>query len=488
MVGTPYAVGVLPEEYPYLMNIPEYAHAAIRAAVPTVPTARQVSGLECCFCKEAFGDKAAIALGPTSTSGLFRCHSCLTRLVAQARRARDQSLAQNSEHAHAEAAEWQVLRDHHLATLESVRLAAEAVARLVVDDELEPLKAAWLLVALESAHSWATHESPELPESIAHGESSIRDKEFQLGLEMLSARMAVADRLSYYMINSAALAEPEMCEELECPEGCSGRHDFSEIDCGPGQIFDDLAECGVVVEQPDPAPARAIRLRQLLNPGFTQEPRSETFAQDLVDLLAHRGVDTDDSETLVSAAAVGLVTEAFLNAPLDEIRAAGKGPSAGEVLAQSLDLYRIARECLAAAKDTGPEALLGFQAIAADVTLPWAGGSSFTLRATGEPTEDFVQNIDNRVWYTSKLMREQGWKEAMLQRAVAAAFGASRFFGMPGWSESVSSTIRELGSLDRSNAPSTLQDLAHVEKALREAPDRLGVAALDWLLDQGLLG
>ncbi|MBC3842129.1 hypothetical protein GXW82_23750 [Streptacidiphilus sp. 4-A2] len=470
------------------MNIPAYAHAIVRSALPAVPTSRQVSGLECCLCKEAFGGQAAIALSPTSTSGLFGCRSCLTRLVAQARRARDQSLTQNAERARTEAAEWQVLQDHYLATLDGVRLAAEAVARLALDgDGVEPLKVAWLSIALESAHSWAKHESPGRPESIVPDESPVHDAEFQLDLEMISAREAVADRLAYHVVNSATPAEPEMCEEFECPQDCSGQHDFFDIDCGPDQVFDDLAECGIVVERPDPAPAHAVRLRRLVDANIPKESRSRASGRDLVDVLARFGIDADDSDSLVCAAAVGLVTEAWLDEPLDEIRAARKGPSAGEVLAQSVDLYRIARESFMAAKNAGPEALLGFQAIAADVTLPWAGGSRFTLRSTGEPTADFVQNVDNRVWYTSKLMQEHGWREAVLQRAAAAAYMASDHFGMPGWRALVSSTMQKLGSLDRSSAPQALQDLADVEEKLREAPDQLGVAALDWLFDQGLL-
>ncbi|MFF5972454.1 hypothetical protein ACFY7C_13150 [Streptomyces sp. NPDC012769] len=135
------------------MHIPAYAHATIRAALPTVPTSRQVGAVDCCLCDEPFGERAAVPLGPTPESGLFGCRECLTRLVARARRARDADRLRDAERARDESAEWEPARARHLARLDRVREAAEAVAELARDGETAALRVAWLLVSLESAYT-----------------------------------------------------------------------------------------------------------------------------------------------------------------------------------------------------------------------------------------------------------------------------------------------------------------------------------------------
>lgn len=276
-----------------------------------------------------------------------------------------------------------------------------------------------------------------------------------------------------------------MCEEFDCPKGCSGRHDSSDIDCGPDAVFEDLAEHGVVVEHPGTAPIRS-RWRTLPPDPAQGRPVPE-MAEQFTAALEHFGIDPTDTEVLISAAAVGLVADTWRDGPLDAIHAAAAGPSDGEILAQSIDLYRTAREALTAARTDGPEALLAFQAVAADLQLPWAGGSSFTLRGCGEPTEEFVQHLDDRVWFTSKLIREQGWQAGLLHRAASAALKAPTHFGMERWPDRVTEALARLTAVDRSGAPEALADLAAVEAALLEAPDRLGVAALDWLCVRGVL-
>lgn len=223
------------------MHIPNYAYAMIRSALPTVPTSRQVGALDCCLCDKPFEDRPPVPLGPTPESGLFGCHPCLTRLVARARRARDAALTQDAERARTESAIWLPVRERHLARLDSARQAAEAVAGLARDGDTEPLQVAWLLVSLESAYAWVP-EAPEPPTSAEREDSELRDEAFRLDLAVITAREAVAERLAYHLINEAQPEEPEMCEELECLEGCSGRHDSSHIDCGPDTVFEKLAK------------------------------------------------------------------------------------------------------------------------------------------------------------------------------------------------------------------------------------------------------
>ncbi|MCQ8773415.1 hypothetical protein [Streptomyces telluris] len=471
------------------MHIPAYAHDTIRTAVPRVPTSRQVGGVDCCLCDGPFGEElAAVPLGPTPTSGLFGCRPCLTRLVTRARRARDAALVQDAERARAESAAWVPVRERHLARLDSVRQAAEAVAGLAEGGETEALRVAWLTVSLESAYNWIP-DAPEPPASVGPEDSELRDEAFRLDLAMIAAREAVAERLTYHLINEAQPEAPEMCEELECPEDCSGRHDSSHIDCGPDAVFDDLAEHGITVEKPQPEPLSPWRDSL---PGKTETKEKDPPFPDIEKqaplALAHFGIDADDTDVLVSAAAVGLVTDAWREGLLDVIHSADTGPSDGEIFAQSVDLYRRARATLVAAREDGPEALLAFVAVASDVNLPWAGGSRFALRAVPESMAEFVRHVDDRAWFTAEVMREQGWRAALLHRAASAAFKAPTHFGMPGWPDAVASAMERLSVLDRSGAPAALSDLAAVETALLEAPDRLGANALDWLSGRGLLG
>ncbi|MEV4436856.1 hypothetical protein [Streptomyces sp. NPDC049585] len=409
-------------------------------------------------------------------------------MITRARRTRDAALAQDAERAQAESAAWLPVRERHLARLESVRQAAEAVAGLAGKGETEALQVAWLLVSLESAHAWIP-DAPEPPASVDREDSELRDEAFRLDLAMITAREAVADRLVYHLINEAQPAEPEMCEELECPEDCSGRHDSSHIDCGPDAVFEDLARHGITVKQPEPEPLSSL-LGTLLGPAEAEEERSPIpdIEEQFPVVLAHFGIDANDTDVLLSAAAVGLVADAWREGPLELIHAADGGPSDGEIFAQSVDLYRRARAALAAARDDRPEALRAFVAVASNVDLPWAGGSRFTLRAVSGSVTEFVQHVDARVRSTTEVMREQGWRAALLRRAASAAFKAPAHFGMPGWPGAAASAMERLAELDRSGAPEALSDLAAVEAALLEAPDRLGADALDWMSRQALFG
>ncbi|MFD8851155.1 hypothetical protein [Streptomyces sp. NPDC059604] len=470
------------------MHIPAYAHGTIRAALPAVPTARQMAGLDCCVCGAPFGrDLGAVPLGPVPEAGPSGCSLCLRRLITRARETRDAALTRSAQQVREDSAAWESVRDHHLARLDAVRRAAEEVAVLAGNEAVSPLQVAWLSISLESARNWIP-DTPEPPASVDPEDHPLTNAEMLLDSAVITARGAVADRLAYHLINEVQPDESEMCEELECPEDCSGRHDASHVDCGPDAIFEDLLRHGVTVEEPDPAP---------LSPQFAAlfAPRSEEPAPLFPGLeeqasaaLAQLGIDPDDPEVLLSAAAAGLAAEALLNEPLDAIRTAPDGPSAGEVFAQGVDLYRRARKALVAARDGGPERLDAFTAVASDLDLPWAGGSRFTLRAASGPVSDFVRHIDEQAYMTKELMRRQGWRNALLHRAFTAVLKDTHHFGMPDWPAVVDAAMEHLASLDRSSLPPGLTDLRTVETALLQKPDRLGVDALEWLARHALLG
>ncbi|MEU8545168.1 hypothetical protein AB0C52_35085 [Streptomyces sp. NPDC048717] len=412
-------------------------------------------------------------------------------LVAQARRSRADALVRCAEQAQSEEAAWEPLRRGHLARIGSVRQAAEAVAGIAREGKADPLRTAWLLISLESAYAWVP-DAPKPPAPVAQEDQELKNEDFRMNLAMVSAREAVAERLAYHLINEAQPDEPEMCEEFDCPEDCSGRHDTSHIDCGPDAVFEDLAGHGVEIEPPEPEPLSPIPRARLSNPNAkSEDARFPDIEENAENVLVHLGIDTNDVDTILNAAAVGLVVDAWRNGPLDAIHASSGGPSDGEIFAQSVDLYRRAREALLAARDDGPRMLSLFAAIASDVRLSWAGGSPFRLcgvpAANAEDVAQFVEQVDNQVWFTGEVMRARGWRAALMHRAVSAALYGHHHFGMPSWPSIVAAAMPQLALLDRTDAPQILGDLVSVEKALLEAPDQLGAEALEWLSHRMLL-
>ncbi|WP_424214098.1 hypothetical protein ACN20G_19610 [Streptomyces sp. BI20] len=456
------------------MHIPAYARDAIRAVLPRIPTSRHVGMVSCCLCDKPFGeDLAPIPLGPTPTSGLFGCRPCLSRLITKARRDRDAARVRDARNVRDVLASWEAVCERHLARLDEIRRAAEAVAESARGGEVTAVDVAWLLVCLESAHV-GVPEAPEPPSVAAADDTGIKDADFRLDLAMIEAREAVAERLTYHVINEAAPADPEACEEFGCPEGCSGHHEMTDIDCGPDAVFEHLAEHGITVEREE--------WESVPGPGPEAEHEPIFECEDEVRaVLEHAGLDVTDTDVLVSAAAVGLVADAWREGPLCALHAADDGPNDGEIFAQSVDLYRRARAALTAAREEGPDVLLGFAAVASAANLAWAGRSGFALSHMSRSSDEFVRHVDDRVWFTREVIRQDGWYPALLHRAFSAVFKASDHFGMPQWPGVVASAMERMAELDRGDAPPALADPEAVREALLDAPDRLGAEALEWL-------
>lgn len=236
------------------MHIPAYAHPAIRTAIPAEPTPGQMRGLHCCFCDTSFEDRAPVPLNSVAESDLNACRSCLTRLVARARELRDTAHTEEASRVGTELATWMATQDKYIIRIDRVRQAAAAVTQLTGDSGVAPLRAAWLHVSLESAYAWATADKPEPPSLADSADTSLQEAELGLFIEMTLAREAVADRLAYHLITEDSPAELEMCAEFECPADCSGKHEISEIDCGPDAIFEDLLVHGISCQSPQRNP------------------------------------------------------------------------------------------------------------------------------------------------------------------------------------------------------------------------------------------
>ncbi|MCO6005257.1 hypothetical protein NE236_09690 [Actinoallomurus purpureus] len=186
---------------------------------------------------------------PGNEDSLYACRDCLTAFVAQVRRQRH-AASRRAKQGYSGTSPPDLKR--YLSSIENVRRAAEAVQRLAETESLEPLQLAWLVVSLESAHAWAVDERPEPLSAATEDGAEAKRAELALFIQMHQVRNLVANVFTYYLINEAAPAEPEMCPEFECPSDCQGRHDATHIDCGPDDIYEALARHGMAVRKEDP--------------------------------------------------------------------------------------------------------------------------------------------------------------------------------------------------------------------------------------------
>ncbi|MFI6324621.1 hypothetical protein ACIBG8_44345 [Nonomuraea sp. NPDC050556] len=231
------------------MHIPAYALGELLDAMPATTSENQALGVNCALCEESFASsgKQRIAVEPGNTDSLWACRECLTAFVAQVRRKR---YAASGRAVQRQSGTLPALK-RYLSSIENVRRAGEAIERLAEAGDLEPLQLAWLVISLESAHAWAVEERPEPLSADTEGGAEVKRVELALFLQMYRVRSLVANVFTYYLINEAAPAEPEMCAEFECPPDCQGRHDAKHIDCGPDDIYEALARHGVTVREDD---------------------------------------------------------------------------------------------------------------------------------------------------------------------------------------------------------------------------------------------
>ena len=87
--------------------------------------------------------------------------------------------------------------------------------------------------------------------------------------------------------------------------------------------------------------------------------------------MRERGIACD-RDSLISAAACGLVERVWRNSPVEEAHGFRRGPSDGEMMAESLDLYAVARSILDR-DDTWP--FLEFEDYVLELDRPWSGTS-----------------------------------------------------------------------------------------------------------------
>jgi hypothetical protein len=201
-----------------------------------------------------------------------------------------------------------------------------------------------------------------------------------------------------------------------------------------------------------------------------------------------------DEDTIMSAAAVGLVELVWRNSPLEDMHAGGGlrglSPSDGEMFAESVALHRIAKAALP--KEFG---LLEFEDHVLDRHRPWAAGGR-TLQEMGYGSLGaFAKHVRGR---TNALLgiRRDGYRLLLGYLIMVTGLYGGDHYGMPRW-PAIAGSVRELLLTPEHPAwlaqmrdtvlavapPGTpLPDALH--RALLDGPDMLPLPVLDWLADR----
>jgi hypothetical protein len=203
-------------------------------------------------------------------------------------------------------------------------------------------------------------------------------------------------------------------------------------------------------------------------------------------------------ESILNAAAVGLVEEVWRNSPLEDMHAGGgmrgRGPSDGAMFAESVALQRVANTVLP--REYG---LLEFEDHVLDRHRSWAAGGR-TLQEMGyRYLGAFERHVRGRTNALLSLKRH-GYRPALGYLVMRTRFYGTDHYGMPRW-PGVAASVRELLLIP--DHPAWLADDPERKRdeilavaptgtplpdelycLLIDGPDKLPLAVLDWLADR----
>jgi hypothetical protein len=200
-------------------------------------------------------------------------------------------------------------------------------------------------------------------------------------------------------------------------------------------------------------------------------------------------------DAMLSAAAVGLVTEVWRNSPVENMHAGRRGPSDAAMLAESTSLHDAALGALTA--DNRSFGLLDFERHLLDRERSWAGTGGRTLKDLGYGhLGDYRRHVKDRVNALMGLADHTCVPDPVGTHLlpIAVMYGREHK-GMPGWPVVVQRIGVLLADPDH---PQWHEDYGH--RALREmpvqvdsvealmagllsSPSTLSQEVLDWLSD-----
>lgn len=210
--------------------------------------------------------------------------------------------------------------------------------------------------------------------------------------------------------------------------------------------------------------------------------------------LRARGIG-GDRDSLISVAAVGLVVQVWRNSPVEDAHASRRGPSDGEMMAESLHLHAVARGFL---EGNATFPFLDFERHLLDLDRPWAGTSRTVKSMLFGHLGRFRQHVKCSVNGLMAIDRAAG-REAVLRVICVAMPSGDRHFGTPGWDQVVDVAVSRLscpgdpcwgeGGYERAivRLPSRfVEQPAEFGAVLRRDPGSFGPEVLDDLIGSGL--
>ncbi len=208
-----------------------------------------------------------------------------------------------------------------------------------------------------------------------------------------------------------------------------------------------------------------------------------------------------DEESVLDAAAVGLVEGVWRNSPLEDMHAGGgmrgRGPTDGEMFAESVASQRVAKAALP--REYG---LLEFEDYVLDQHRPWAAGGR-TLQEMGYGHLGAFRTHVRGQTNALLSLRRLGYRPMLGYLVARTRFSGGDHYGMPRWA-GVAASVRELlvtpehpawlgdspaqrreEALAVAPAGTPLPDMLY--RVLLDGPDKLPLAVLDWLTEQVML-
>jgi hypothetical protein len=137
-----------------------------------------------------------------------------------------------------------------------------------------------------------------------------------------------------------------------------------------------------------------------------------------------------DPDSILDAAAVGMVEQVWRNSPVEDMHAGNRGPSDGEMFAESVALQRVARTALI---EGGPAGLLSFERHVLDRQRPWAAGGRTAQEMGYGHLGAFARHVRHQIDVLMDVEEVFGQHVLHGYLITATAFSGGRHRGMPGW-------------------------------------------------------
>ncbi|MFF5110889.1 hypothetical protein [Streptosporangium sp. NPDC000509] len=205
-----------------------------------------------------------------------------------------------------------------------------------------------------------------------------------------------------------------------------------------------------------------------------------------------QGIGPDEG-SIMEAAAVGMVIDVWRNSPVEDMHASRRGPTDGEMFAESVALQRAAKSVLVS---TSPFAIFSLEEHLLNRSRPWAGGGR-TLQEMGYGhLGAFQKHVKERVYGLHSLSKDYG-RQALLSFLITQAITYGRSHrGMPLWPTIVSEACaivadpnhegwRGKGAELLARAPVEMPSPNLLSQTLLDTPDKLPLPVLEWLIYAG---